>query len=199
MVSLSKGQGLKLEKSMNLCLVGLGWDPNEDGDLYEDVDFDLDLSVFMLDSTGRVRSEKDFVFFGNQVHASGSVRSFGDDRTGENSEEGDDEKVLIDFSKIPSYVDWLAITVSIYDEEETGLTFSDLTNAYVRVVKVRKPTDEDGEEVVRYDLDFEFEEENAMVACEIVRNGSEWKFVAVGAGYDCGLEGLCEKYGVDVG
>lgn len=195
MVNLSKGQRVSLDKSMKLCLVGLGWDPNK---YRGQDDFDLDASVFMLGSNGRVRRDEDFVFYGNQCHVSGSVKSMGDDRTGGNSEDGDDEQIIIDLSKIPSYVEKLAITVTIYEAQERRQNFGQVSNAYVRVVKIKNEGDEDGDEVVRYDLDEEFADETAIVACEITRNGREWKFSAVGAGYKGELAGLCRKFGVNI-
>lgn len=195
MVNLSKGQRVSLDKNMRLCLVGLGWDPNRYRGRH---DFDLDASVFLVTKNGKVRSDDDFVFYGNLTHSSGSVKSLGDDRTGGNSEDGDDEQIIIDLDKIPSYVDRLAITVTIYDAASRRQNFGQVSNAYVRVVKIRNEYDNDGYEVVRYDLDEEFADETAIVACEITRNGNEWKFCAVGAGYRGELAGLCRKFGVDV-
>ena len=195
MVNLSKGQRVSLDKSMKLCLVGLGWDPNR----YKGQDdFDLDASVFLLTQTGRVRSDEDFVFYGNLSHYSDSVKSMGDDRTGGNSEDGDDEQIIINLAKVPSYVEKLAITVTIYDARARRQNFGQVSNAYVRVVKIKNEGDDDGVEVVRYDLDDEFSDENAVVACEISRSGSDWKFSAIGAGYKGELEGLCRKFGVNV-
>ena len=195
MVNLSKGQRVSLDKDMKLCLVGLGWDPNR---YHGHHDFDLDASVFLLGPNGRVRSDEDFVFYGNLCHVSGSVKSMGDDRTGGNSEDGDDEQIIIDLSRIPSYVDRLAITVTIYDAKARGQNFGQVSNAYVRVVKIRNEGDDRGQEVVRYDLDDEFADATAMVACEISRNGRDWKFSAIGAGFSGELEGLCRKFGVNV-
>lgn len=195
MVNLSKGQKLSLDKNMQLCLVGLGWDPNRYRGQH---DFDLDASVFLLGPNGKVRSDDDFVFYGNQVHVSGSVKSLGDDRSGGNSDDGDDEQIIINLARVPSYVSRIAVTVSIYDAQARRQNFGQVSNAYVRVVKIRNEDDQNGYEVVRYDLDEEFAGETALVACEIVRDGGEWKFCAVGEGYPGELFGLCRKFGVNV-
>ena len=195
MVNLSKGQRVSLDKGMRHCLVGLGWDPNK---YRGKADFDLDASVFLLTRNGKVRSDDDFVFYGNQSHFSGSVKSLGDDTTGGNSEDGDDEQIIIDLDRIPSYVDRLAVTVTIYDAQARRQNFGQVSNAYVRVVKIRNEDDQNGYEVIRYDLDEEFADENAIVACEIARSGNEWKFCAIGAGYNGELIGLCRKFGVNV-
>ena len=193
MINLSKGQKLNLDKGVQLALVGLGWDPNKYRGSYN---FDLDASVFMLDESGKLASEDDIVYYGNPFHYSGAVRSTGDDTTGDSSDGGDDEKIIIDFSKIPAHVQKLVVTVSIYDAETRRQNFGQVSNAYVRVVKIKNANDEDGEEVVRYELDEEFSSEIALTACEITRNGGQWSFGAVGTGYNCDLGGLCEIYGL---
>ncbi len=195
MVNLSKGQKVNLDKKMDMCLVGLGWDPNKYRGGY---DFDLDASVFLVGANGKVKSDDDFVFYGNQCHHSESVKSMGDDRTGGNSEDGDDEQIFINLPRIPSYVQKIIITVTIYEAKSRKQNFGQVSNAYVRVAKIASEEDTVGKEVIRYNLDEDFGDENAVIACEITRNGSDWRFGAVGEGYEDELEGLCKKFGVNV-
>ena len=54
------------------------------------------------------------------------------------------------------------------------------------------------EELLRYDLGEEFSIETAIVVCEINRHNGEWKFSAVGSGFEGGLEALCRSYGLNV-
>ena len=44
----------------------------------------------------------------------------------------------------------------------------------------------------------EFSIETAIVVCEIYRHGNDWKFNAVGSGYQGGLEALCRSFGINV-
>ncbi len=192
-VNLSKGQRVSLDKSMKMGLVGLGWDTNKyDGG----ADFDLDAAAFLLGANGKVASDADFVFYGNLKHSSGAVEHMGDNLTGEG--DGDDEQIFIDFSKVPASVEKIAITVTIYDAISRGQNFGQVSNSYVRVAKVNSQSDPNGEEVLKFDLGEEFSIETAIVVCEIYRNNGEWKFKAVGAGYQGGLEALCRQYGVNV-
>lgn len=192
-VNLSKGQRVKLGKDMPLALIGLGWDVNKyDGGN----DFDLDASAFLLDSNGKVRNDSDFIFYGNLKHSSGAVCHNGDNRTGEG--DGDDEVLIIDFRKIPSDIQKIAITVTIYEAKERNQNFGQISNAYVRVARMANENDLTGIEELRFDLVEDFSIETALVVCEIYRNGSDWKFNAVGAGYQGGLEALCRTYGVNV-
>ena len=192
-VNLSKGQRVSLDKGMKMALIGLGWDVNKyDGG----ADFDLDASAFLLGTNEKVRRDEDFIFYGNLDSTDGSVHHTGDNRTGEG--EGDDEVLIIDFSKVPPDISKIAITVTIYEAQERGQNFGQVSNAYVRVARMANAQDMTGAEVLRFDLMEEFSVETALVVCEIYRHGDEWKFNAVGAGYSGGLAALCRAYGVNV-
>lgn len=194
-VNLSKGQRASLDNSMKMALIGLGWDPNKYDGGY---DFDLDASAFICGANGKVQSDDDFVFYNNPDWKNHTVWSSGDDTTGGNSADGDDEQIFIDFSKLPDWVDKIAITVTIHDAVNRRQNFGQVSNAYVRVAKVQNEFDTVGETVIQFDLEEEFSIETALVVCEIYRKNGEWKFNAVAAGYQGGLEALCRNYGVNV-
>ena len=190
-ISLKKGQKVDLTKgnpSLKKITVGLGWDVNRyDGGS----DFDLDASAFLLGANGKVASDADFVFYGNQQHSSGSVIYGGDNRTGEG--EGDDEQIMIDLKSIPANVEKVDFTVTIYDADVRRQNFGQVNNAYVRIVD-----DATGTELIRYDLEEDFSIETALVVGEIYRHNGEWKFNAIGSGFQGGLAALCLNYGVNV-
>lgn len=189
-ISLVKGQKIDLTKDNNLkkAIIGLGWDTNRyDGGM----DFDLDASAFLVDEQGKAQNELDFVFYNNLTHPSGGVVHTGDNRTGEG--EGDDEQLVIEFDKVPAHVNRIAITVTIHDAVARSQNFGQVSNAFVRVVN-----EESNEEILRYDLTEEYSVETAMVVCELYRHNSEWKFNAIGSGFQGGLAALCKNYGLDV-
>lgn len=192
-VNLSKGQRVSLEKSMTMAMVGLGWDTNKYDGGY---DFDLDAAAFLLGENGKVLKDEDFIFYNNLQSQDGSVRHTGDNLTG--AGDGDDEVIVINFSKVPPQIQKIAITVTIHDAINRRQNFGQVANAFVRVAKMANENDFAGEEVLRYDLAEEFSVETALVICEIYRYGNDWKFSAVGAGYQGGLEALCRSYGVNV-
>lgn len=192
-VNLSKGQRVSLDKSVTMARIGLGWDINRyDGGQ----DFDLDACVFLLGANGKVIKDEDFVFYNNLSARNGAVVHTGDNRTGEG--DGDDEAIIIDFSKVPQEVEKIAVTVTIFDGAQKNQNFGQVSNSYVRVVKIDNPDDRGGEEVLRFDLVEEFSIETALVVCEIYRYNGDWKFNAVAAGYQGGLEALCRAYGVNI-
>lgn len=191
-ISLKKGQKIDLTKTnpgLSKILVGLGWDTNKyDGG----ADFDLDASVFLVDATGKATSDSDFIFYNNPTHPSGSVQYMGDNRTG--AGDGDDEQVSIDLSLVPANIDRIAFTVTIYDYETRKQNFGQVSNAFIRIVDVANNV-----ELMRYDLSEDFSIETALVIAELYRNNGEWKFQAVGSGFQGGLAALCANYGLNAG
>ncbi|EIL86515.1 TerD family protein [Bacillus altitudinis] len=190
-IQLSKGQRVDLTKTnpgLTKVMIGLGWDTNK---YSGGAEFDLDASAFLVDANNRCQQDTDFVFYNNLQHPSGSVTHTGDNRTGEG--EGDDEQILVDFSKIPANIDRIGITVTIHDAEARSQNFGQVSNAFVRVVN-----EEGGEELIRFDLGEDFSIETAVVVCELYRHGSDWKFNAIGSGFSGGLAALCQNYGLEV-
>ena len=190
-INLSKGQKVDLTKGnpgLNKIMVGLGWDVNV---FDTGAAFDLDASVFMLGDNGKCITEKEFIFYGNLEHTSGSVKHMGDNLTGEG--DGDDEQVLIDLSAIPSNISKIAFTVTIYDAEIRRQNFGQVSNAFIRIVDETTNT-----ELIRYDLAEDFSIETAVVVGELYRHNGEWKFNAIGSGFQGGLAALCAHFGIDV-
>jgi tellurium resistance protein TerD len=190
-IQLSKGQRIDLTKTnpgLVKGLIGLGWDTNK----YQGgSDFDLDASAFLVDANNRCQNDLDFIFYNNLEHPSKSVIHTGDNRTGEG--DGDDEQLIVDFSKIPAHVDKIGITVTIHDGEARHQNFGQVSNAFVRLAD-----ESTGEELLRFDLGEDFSIETAVVVCELYRHGSEWKFNAIGSGFSGGLASLCKNYGLEV-
>ena len=66
------------------------------------------------------------------------------------------------------------------------------------VVTTLDRSETNGQELLRYDLGEDFSIETAVVFGELYKNNGEWKFNAIGSGYQGGLAALCANYGVDV-
>jgi len=189
-INLSKGQKVSLTKGnpgLKNIMVGLGWDVNA---FDSGSDFDLDTAAFMVDDSGRCPTEKEFIFYGNLEHSSGSVKHLGDNLTG--GGDGDDEQIMIDLSLIPENISKIAFTVTIYDADNRRQNFGQVSNSFIRVVDQST-----GEEIIRYDLGEDFSIETAIVVGELYRNNGEWKFNAIGSGFQGGLAALCGHYGID--
>ena len=190
-VCLQKGQKVSITKEnpgMSKVIVGLGWDVNH---FDTGASFDLDTAAFLLTDTGKVSRSEDFIFFGNLTHPSGSVQHKGDNLTG--AGDGDDEQIAIDLTRVPENIQKIAFTVTIYDAEQRRQNFGQVNNAFIRIYN-----ESTGEEILRYDLGEDFSIETAAVFGEMYKNNGEWKFNAIGSGYQGGLAALCSNYGVDV-
>ena len=189
-VALTKGGNVSLSKSapnLTSIAVGLGWDARST----TGADFDLDASALLTGSNGRVVSDEYFVFFNNLTSPDGSVVHTGDNLTGEG--EGDDETINVELPLVPANVEKIVFTVSIYEAEQRGQAFGQVTNAYIRIVNRA-----DGSELARYDLTEDASTETAMIFGEVYRREQEWKFRAVGQGYASGLRGIAVDFGVNV-
>ncbi|MBO3443374.1 MULTISPECIES: TerD family protein [Clostridia] len=190
-ITLAKGQKVDLTKGnpgLKHVLIGLGWDTNKyDGGF----DFDLDTAAFLIGENGKVISDLDFVFYNNASHTSGSVKHLGDNRTG--AGDGDDEQIQVDLSLIPSNISKVAFTVTIHEAQERRQNFGQVSNSYIRVVDVDK-----NEELINFELGEDFSIETAVVVAEIYRHNGEWKFNALGSGFEGGLAALCNNFGINI-
>lgn len=190
-ISLKKGQKVSLTKGnpgLTKVVVGLGWDVNQ---FDTGGDFDLDAAAFLLADTGKISKSEDFVFYGNLKHPSGGVEHMGDNLTG--AGDGDDEQIKINLSMVPESISKIAFTATIYEPEARRQNFGQVNNAYIRIYN-----EDNGEELLRYDLGEDFSIETAVVFGELYKNNGEWKFNAIGSGYQGGLGALCANFGVDV-
>ena len=192
-INLQKGQRVALDDSMKLALVGLGWDTNRYDGGY---DFDLDASAFLLGENGKLIKDEDFVFYNNLNGRDGAVVHTGDNLTGDG--DGDDEVILIDFTKIPSDIMKFAICVTIHEADIRRQNFGQVSNAYIRVAKMADEFDTVGEPVLKFDLEEEFSIETALVVAEFYYKNGEWKFNAVASGYQGGLAAIVRSYGGNV-
>jgi len=188
-ISLQKGGNVNLSKEapgLSKVVIGLGWDPRAtDG-----AAFDLDGSAFMIKADGKVRGDSDFIFYNNLKSTDGSVVHAGDNTSGQG--EGDDEKVMVDLSRVPPEVDKLSFCVTIHDADARKQNFGMVSKAYIRCLNA------DGEkELARYDLSEDSSVETAMIFGELYRAGAEWKFKAIGQGFKGGLGPLARSFGVD--
>lgn len=190
-ISLQKGQKVDLTKTnpgLTKVLIGLGWDTNKyDGGN----DFDLDAAAFMLGENGKAMSEKDFIFYNNLKDVAGSVMHLGDNLTGEG--DGDDEQIKIDLSKVPANIAKIDFTVTIHQADSRNQNFGQVSNAFIRIVN-----EGNGEELIRYDLGEDFSIETAVVVGELYRHNNEWKFNAIGSGFQGGLGALCGNFGINI-
>ena len=139
---------------------------------------DVDASALLVTSSGKVRSDADFVFYNQAQHASGAVTHGG--------KNGSTDVVTLDTARLEPAVDKVVIAASA-----DGGTFGQVPGLHLRLL------DGAGTELVRFDI-TDASSETAFVFGEVYRRGTDWKFRAVGQGYATGLAGLAADYGISV-
>ena len=149
-INLQKGQRVAI--GLQHLTVGLGWDPAETGE-----DFDLDATACMLGENKKIPREEFFVYYNNQKSADGACESTGDDRTGGNSEEGDDEQIIIDLTKVDPRIKSIVFSASIYEADKRKQNFGQVQNSYIRICNSVS-----GEELCKYELCEDFSIETAI-------------------------------------
>ncbi|MFE0470722.1 TerD family protein [Streptomyces sp. NPDC058947] len=165
-----------LSENVGSAIVSLGWSsPTGEGD--------ADVSVLLLDGNGKVRSDADFYFYNNPVAADGSVQLLGKEPTGDGSE----DRISFDLTAVPAEVERIVVAASRYE----GARFGELDDVRVTLA------DAVGEGLLRFVVE-DPGPVSAIIFGELYRRGEEWKFRAVGQGYESGLAGLATDFGVDI-
>ncbi|WP_405015600.1 TerD family protein [Kitasatospora sp. NBC_01539] len=157
-------------------VVSLGWNsPGGDGD--------ADVSVLLLTADGKVRSNADFYFYNNPTAADGSVELLGQTPT----EHGTEDRIRLDLTAVPDGIERLVVAASRHQRGE----FGQLEDLRLQLA------DGGGESLLGFAI-TDAGRESAFVFGEIYRRNAEWKFRAVGQGYDTGLAGLATDFGIDI-
>lgn len=178
-VDLTKAAGGTLTNAR----IALGWDQRKSaGDK-----FDLDASIIGCGGNQRSAGADWFVFYNRLKSPGDAIVHQGDERTGET--EGDDEQILVDFTKVPDSVTELAIAITIHDAAQRSQHFGLVDNAYVRVIN-----EADGAELVRYNLSEDGSGYNTVVVGRAFRADGGWCFESMFDGSTTELQGLVDKY-----
>lgn len=179
MQELAKGANAALaalSESVDSVVVGLNWtSPTGEGD--------ADVSVLLLNSDGKVRSDADFYFYNNPVASDGSVQLLGKTPMGDGSQ----DRIGFDLTAIPAGVTRIVVAASRYE----GAHFGELENLRLTLA------DGVGTELVGFTI-TDTGPMSAFIFGELYRRDGTWKFRAVGQGYGSGLAGLATDFGVDI-
>jgi tellurium resistance protein TerD len=180
-INLQKGQRENLNAPK--FTIGLGWDTNNSA---TGEGFDLDASVFILGENGKLVTDEHFVFYNNPKSPDEAVIHTGDNLTG--AGDGDDEQIKVDLTKVNAAAKEICIVVTIHEAEARRQNFGQVRNSFIRIM------DEQGVELVKYELDEDFSIETAVEFGRIYNKNDQWKFEAVGMGMKGGLQDYLNKY-----
>jgi len=137
-INLEKGDECPVQQGIRRIMVGCGWDPQVH-QRPSNEKFDLDISCVMLNAEGRMPSKQHFVYFNNLKFGGTAVVHTGDNLTGDG--EGDDERLLIDLSRVPRDVAQIDIYCNIYEGRARNQSFGAVSNCYIRIVDVTEEHD----------------------------------------------------------
>ena len=113
----------------------------------------------------------------------------GDDPTGGNSADGDDESIEVNLSKVDASVNEILFVVTIHDALVRKQNFGQVRNSYIRIVN-----NQTNEVVAKYELDEDFSIETAVEFGRIYKRDGKWRFEAVGIGMKGGLQDFLNRY-----
>lgn len=181
-IEIQKGARADIMKSahnLSEITIGVGWEaPGH---------IDIDSTVFMTDETGKCANDDAMIFYGNASSSEGSVlHSVKSDSTLSL------EEFRINFTKVPSTVQKLVLTLTIHEGDKKGQTFSEMKNSFVKIINGT-----DQREIIVYPLG-PFTIENSLVIGEIYCRNGDWKFSANTGGFSGGLAALCAHFGIEV-
>jgi hypothetical protein len=111
------------------------------------------------------------------------VQLLGKEPTGDGSE----DRISFDLTAVPAEVERIVVAASRYE----GARFGELHDLRVTLA------DAVGESLLRFVIE-DAGPVSAIIFGELYRRGEEWKFRAVGQGYESGLAGLAADFGVDI-
>jgi tellurium resistance protein TerD len=190
-ISLQKGGNVNLSKEapgMKKMLVGLGWDVRAtDGEA-----FDLDSSAFLL-TMRRERCAVMRTSFSTIRPSRPTARSSIPATTGQAPAKAMTKPSWLTFPSVPAEIEKISVCVTIHEAEARRQNFGMVARRLYPLRQCRNNV-----EVAKYDLSEDASVETAMIFGEIYRHGGDWKFKAIGQGFQGGLGPLAKNFGVSV-
>jgi len=195
--TVKRGAKVELETGAKKVKVCPGW--NVDKYINNGISFDLNLFALILtkDANGKeiVLGLDQLVAFDQASVLSGSINHSGINSSGTlKSSKGEmvDEFITIEFDKIPEKFHKIVIVSAIHNARQRSQNFSMVGNAFCEVIDA-----ENGNPLLRFEMDNNYSTETALVVCEIYRYRNGWKYSAVGRGHTKGFAKICYDYGID--
>lgn len=140
---------------------------------------DVDATCFGLDANGQLSDDRYMIFFNQKSCPNGGI-ILDNNNNNNNSDNNNSSIFYINLFKIPEFITRLVFAISINDEgamEQLGVSTLRL-----------------GDAVFSFSgADFNYEK--AVIVSEIYKYDNQWRFGAVGQGFDGGLSKLLEYFG----
>lgn len=186
-IKLQNGANFALASTapdINKFIIGLDWQTQAQAD----VEFDIDGSCFLLGSHNTVSGNEDFVFY-NQPHSVGNAVCLLDSPVN-----GGKTGFSVDLSQLPGTVNRVVFCLTLHNAEEKQQRFGQV--AWVSLDVIHPTTQAP---IAEYRCENSLDQETAILVGEFYRHNQQWKFKAIGQGYNDGLAALAESFGVTLG
>ncbi|TAG71159.1 MAG: TerD family protein [Oscillatoriales cyanobacterium] len=169
-MQLSKGERFNLSQEapdLKKMAIALGWQVTEAGQSY-----DIDVSAFMLGSDGKLPDDNFFIFYNNLQSSDGSVLQ----SIPENNPAKENKTIYgIILEKVNPEIVEITFVVTIHEADKINASFRNIRNSFIKIVNLDTG-------------------ETALEFGRLYRKNGEWRFQAVGAGYQAGLKSFVDKY-----
>ncbi|WP_460605515.1 TerD family protein [Jatrophihabitans fulvus] len=185
MAEMKRGANVSLTREIpNLrgLVLGATWNAGAERVL----DDNLVFAALLCDVHGRVRSDRDFVFFNQLASSDLSVQQL-EQAMGE-----DKVQIEVDLAGVPAEIDRIVCVLYINEGPAQRRTLGQLRSCGIRVLNV----DGNAELVRSEELSGAFDLETAVALGEVYRHNEEWKFKVLGQGYSKGISGIAADYGL---
>ena len=179
--SIPKGGNAVLaqaDPAARTVFIGLNWDASPVA---------IDASVFLLNASGVVRDDRDFVFYNQETDASGAVYRVS---SAELDPTHDRDGFVVALPALAEDVQRLVFCLTLDVASAPDAAFG--AAPWVRAHVVNRDS---GQELFHYRSD-ELGAETALIVAELYRHRDGWKFRAVGQGFAGGLRALAAHFGV---
>lgn len=142
---------------------------------------DISLTAFLLTDSGKVQGDSGIIFYNQPKSSSGEAALIPSENVGNTKV----HKINFDMSKVPESITKIAITLT--EDNSTG--FSNVKNLKAEI---------SSDNTIIQLTPFSFANENGIVVLELYLRNGQTKARSIWRGFDSGLKGLCENYGVEV-
>ncbi|WP_163831915.1 VWA domain-containing protein [Spartinivicinus ruber] len=134
----------------------------------------IDTSAFLLNEQGKVRSDADFIFYNQPNSTDNSVKL---------SSNINKQSYAVNLTNIPPDIHKVAFAIVIHSNNDFG------SAKYISL---------NIEGIAHYQPSTQGMKEKALIMGQLYRHQDNWKFKALGQGYNGGLAPLATGYGVDI-
>jgi tellurium resistance protein TerD len=185
MAEMRRGANVALTREvpgLTGLVLGMSWNAGAERALADNLVF----AALLCGRDGRVRDDRDFVFFNQLSSLEESVHE-------RDAALGNDvEQIEIDLPSVPPEIERIVAVLYVNEGPAQRRTLGQLRSCVIRVLN----RDGNAELVRSEDLAASFATETAVVLGEVYRHPEGWKFKVLGQGYSKGIAGIAADYGV---